>query len=94
MAKPIRTLNLANFNARENLSQALFKAYFFFERRESGYCSIGWRQSSDTDGFKLSRGSASYNGGAGPSNCEDDAAIIMGQYKSLKMQNVIIKDVH
>lgn len=49
-------------------------------RREYGHCRIGWRQAADRDSFKLSRGAASYNGAAGPgtSNCDPDAAIIIG----------------
>ena len=49
-------------------------------RRASGYCSIGWRQGADTDGFKLSRASTNYKSGAGPgtSQCDPDAAIILG----------------
>ena len=46
-------------------------------RRESGHCRIGWIQSSDTDSFKLSRPSTSYNGAVGPSQCQNDAAIIL-----------------
>ena len=46
-------------------------------RRESGYCKIGWLQSSDTDSFKLSRPSTSYNGATGPSQCAADVAIIL-----------------
>ena len=52
-------------------------------RREYGHCRIGWRQAADRDSFKLSRGAASYNGAAGPgsSNCDPDAAIIIGNYQ-------------
>ena len=48
--------------------------------RQYGHCRIGWRQAADRDSFKLSRGAASYNGAAGPgsSNCDPDAAIIIG----------------
>jgi len=66
-----------NYDTTSTYDHLQAQDYNICIRRESGYCSIGWRQSIDTDGFKMSRGSASYNGGAGPSNCADDAAIIM-----------------
>ena len=51
-----------------------------FCRREYGYCKIGWRQTSDTDSFKMSRPATSYNSATGPGQCDTDGAIIIGQW--------------
>ena len=58
----------------------LKKLFPTFCRREYGYCKIGWRQTSDTDSFKLSRPASSYNSATGPGQCDTDGAIIIGQW--------------
>ena len=55
-------------------------------RRESGFCSIGWRMGSDTDSFKLGRGSTAYNSWSGVSNNpQTDAVIILGEELPAKL---------
>jgi len=68
-----------NFQATSGNYLHLAKHYYkVCIRRETGYCSIAWSQSTDTDSFKISRPSTNYNSNTGSGGCGPDSVKIYG----------------
>lgn len=66
-----------NYDSESTYDHLQSQDYQICVRREYGYCKIGWRQTSDTDSFKMSRPATSYNSATGPGQCDTDGAIII-----------------
>ena len=89
----IGSIKSFNYDTDSNFEHLSAQDYTICVRREYGHCRIGWIQSTDTDSFKLSRGSASYNGATGPSSCAADTAIILEGSNQVRSVGLVLLGV-